>query len=40
MTIVEELKALIKARGGSTVGISTIADAVKALTKLEESGEG
>lgn len=37
MSIVDELKKLIKARGGETAGIMTIADAVKALVKLAEA---
>lgn len=36
MSIVEELKKLIIARGGSTVGVMTIADAVKVLATLED----
>lgn len=39
MSIVDELKELIKARGGSTVGIQTIAEAVKVLTELEAAEE-
>lgn len=39
MAIVDELKALIEKRGGSSVGIQTIAEAVAELTALEE-GEG
>lgn len=39
MTIVDELKALIEKRGGETVGIQTIAQAIKVLTSLEEESE-
>jgi len=35
MTIVDELKKLIEQKGGSAVGVMTIADAVKVLTDLE-----
>lgn len=37
MSIVDELKKLIEAKGGSTTGIMTIADAVKVLTKMAEA---
>ncbi len=37
MSIVDELKKLIVARGGSTANIWNIADAVKVLTQLEAS---
>lgn len=37
MSIVDELKKLIIARGGSTAGVQTIADAVKVLTELEQA---
>lgn len=41
MTIVDELKKLIVARGGETAGVHTIADAVKVLTAIEtENAEG
>ena len=36
MSIVDELKKLIIARGGSVAGVQTIADAVRVLTALEE----
>ena len=36
MSIVDELKKLIIARGGSVAGVQTIADAVRVLTDLEE----
>lgn len=36
MSIVDELKKLIIARGGSVAGVQTIADAVRVLTELEE----
>ena len=42
MTIVDELKKLITARGGSTAGVQTIAEAVRVLAALEaeeESGD-
>lgn len=35
MTIVDELKGLITARGGQTVGVRTIADACKVLSQIE-----
>ena len=35
MTIVDELKALIVAKGGSAAGIQTIAEAVRVLVALE-----
>lgn len=38
MSIVDELKKLIIARGGDTAGVMTIADAVKVLVSLEENG--
>ena len=37
MTIVDELKKLIIARGGSVAGVQTIADAVRVLTAIEEA---
>lgn len=37
MTIVDELKALIKKRGGSTAGCHTISECVHKLTELEEA---
>ena len=36
MSIVDELKKLIIARGGSVAGVQTIADAVRVLTAIEE----
>lgn len=39
MSIVDELRKLIKARGGSAIGVLTIADACKVLTKLETENE-
>ena len=36
MSIVDELKKLIIARGGSIVGVHTIMDAVRVLVELEE----
>lgn len=36
MSIVDELKKLIIARGGSVEGVQTIAEAVRVLTELEE----
>lgn len=39
MTIVDELKKLIVARGGQTVGVHTIAEACKALSAIEEKIE-
>lgn len=35
MSIVDELKKLILARGGSTAGVQTIAQACKILTALQ-----
>lgn len=40
MTIVDELKAMIEARGGESSGVHTISEAVKVLTELESDGEG
>lgn len=37
MSIVDELKKLIIARGGSVAGVQTIADAVRVLTAIEEA---
>ena len=37
MSIVDELKKLIVAKGGSTAGVQTIADAVKVLTEIEKT---
>ena len=37
MTIVDELKKLIVARGGNVAGIQTIAEAVAELVRLENS---
>lgn len=37
MSIVDELKQLIVARGGSVAGVRTIADAVKVLAVLKEA---
>ena len=37
MTIVDELKKLIAARGGNVAGIQTIAEAVAELVRLENS---
>lgn len=37
MSIVDELKKLIVARGGSVAGVQTIADAVRVLTAIEEA---
>ena len=39
MSIVDELKKLIIARGGSVAGVQTIADAVRVLTELEEQND-
>ena len=39
MSIVDELKKLIIARGGETAGVQTITDAVRVLTSLEENSE-
>ena len=39
MTIVQELRALIKKRGGDPTGVMTIAQAVKVLTSLETEEE-
>lgn len=39
MSIVDELKKLILARGGDVAGVQTIADAVRVLTELEENQE-
>jgi len=39
MTIVDELKAMIEARGGEADGVHTISEAVRVLTELE-SDEG
>ena len=39
MSIVDELKKLIIARGGSVAGVQTIADAVRILTELEEQND-
>ena len=36
MSILDELKALITARGGDTAGVHNITDAVKALANLQE----
>lgn len=40
MSIVDELKKLIIARGGSVAGVQTIADAVRVLVQLEEENGG
>lgn len=37
MTIVEELKKLIVSKGGSAIGIQTIAEAVKKLQQMEDA---
>ena len=37
MSIVDELKKLIIARGGSVAGVMTIADAVRVLTAIQEA---
>lgn len=37
MSIVDELKKLIIARGGSVAGVQTIAEAVAVLVALEEN---
>jgi len=39
MSIVDELKKLILARGGDVAGIQTIADAVRVLTEMEENAK-